>query len=431
MPLTAVRRRLSDTVRAAGKRFGFDAAFFAKNSAIATFTYVASVCSGLVTGYLVARMLPADVYGGYKFVLGITGMISVISIPGLGSAISRDIATKKPGDVALRFTLLQNALICLIGALALLGCILLLPLWHREELWPLFVVSALVFIPNQVGATFFSGIVTGTGSFGRSLKVTALSSVCVILTVLPMLLLYPSPAILLGLVVGIPSLFYLREIKRDLAVYRSESRSWGILQYGTQLSLNTIPITLSDYLDGILVSAFFGLKTLAVFSVAIIIPDQIKAWSKSLLPISFARQAAGNDDPERRRKMTVVVLLATAIFGAGILVYVLVCPWILWFLFPSYRADLSQLILLSRLAALILISVPATLFPQFLEARGRVRELRRAQWSSAVILCVMLLLLVPPYGAVGALIARGIFRLSYVFSAYLSIRALPYSPRKS
>lgn len=412
------RHRLSALVRRLGKRFGIDATYFVKSSLTVTLTYGATVLSGLVTGYLVARMFPPELYGGYKFVLSIVGIVSMISIPGLASAISRDIARRGRDKTPLRWTLSTNVLLCLAGALILLCMIGVLPLWHRTELWPLFVIAALLFIPNQVGSTFLSGIVTGTEKFGLNLRITMVSSLIVIPTVLLMLWLHPSAEILMALTIGVPSLLYLWVLRKEIKKYPSRERSNDVTAYGVQLSINTIPVTVANYVDDLLISALFGLTNLGIFSAAVLIPEQIKTWSKYLLPVTFARQAAGDDSAARRRKMLRAVGLGTAVFAAGIALYVLVAPWLLDVLFPRYHAQMATFVLYSRVSALTLLPIPGTLLPQYLEARGMVRESRISQWWGTAAQTVLLFALIPIMGPVGAIIARGAFRVVYVGYSY-------------
>ncbi len=415
----------------AGSRLGIDLTYFVKNSAIVTFTYIASVASGLVTGYLVARMFPKEIYGSYRFVLSIIGIVSMVSIPGLASAISRSIARDGKEKTPLRFTMATNIALCVVGVLILWGAIPFLHLWDRQDLWPLFFVGGLLFIPNQVGATFLSGIVTGTEKFSVNLRTTTISSLVVIPSVLLMLWLRPSPVILMGLMVGLPALLYLLEIRRALPSFPSTEKSWKVTTYGVLLSLNTIPITLATHLDGLLISAFFGLNNLAVFAVAILIPEQVKTWCKYMLPVSYARQAAGDDRADRRAKMTRAVWIGTLIFAVGIGLYVVIAPFVLPWLFPRYLGQMQDVILWSQASAIALITTPATLFPQYLEARGMVRDLRNAQWTASITLCALLVWLIPAIGPLGALIARGVYRFIYVAYAWWALRRHPPGSRET
>jgi O-antigen/teichoic acid export membrane protein len=182
-------------------------------------------------------------------------------------------------------------------------------------------------------------------------------------------------------------------------------------------------MTLSWYADGLLVSAYFGLKQLAVLSVALLMPEQIKIWSKELFPILYATQASGADSVERRKKITQLVGMGTAVAGAGILVYCLITPFIVPFLFPKYNP--GEITFLTNVAAATLISTPATLYTQYLEARGMIRELQWCNWTSSVFYVVALVVLVPMYGPLGAILSRGILRAAFAGVGYIALKVVP------
>jgi O-antigen/teichoic acid export membrane protein len=419
---------LSPFITRVGKKLGIDAHYFAKSSAIVTASHGVGVLKGLVTGYLVTRMFPQEMYGQYQFVLTVVGVIGAFGLSSLPSAVGRSIARKE--ETPLRFTMSRYAAFCALGSAVLLGIAAVMPLLGRTELWPLFVVAALLFVPQSVAVPFFGGIVMGTSRFGVSLRAAVLSSAIVTVGVLVMLFTKPSALLLLAIVTGVPSLVYLWLLTRMLREFPSKKKSWDILRYSWNLTVANIPFSLSWYVDKLLVSAFFGLNQLALLSVALLIPEQVKVWTKELIPITFAKQAGGEDSPERRAKLLKMVGLLTLAFAAGIACYIAVTPWIMPILFPRYDADMTRLVLLTNIAAATLVTAPATLFPQYLEARGMIREIRISNVVTSIAFLVALVTLVPKYGPLGAVIARGVFRLCFVSGPLLFLLGKPAMPGK-
>jgi len=252
-----------------------------------------------------------------------------------------------------------------------------------------------------------------------SLKTNFYANLAAVIGILLMLWLKPSSLLLITLVYGVPSLFYLWNIRKALKTYQSKSSALPLLKKAAALSAATLPMIISWYVDGLLISAFFGLKQLAVFSVALILPEQIKVWIKELLQVSFARQAQGKDTRERRRKMDRIVLLGIVLIAAAVVAYMLMAPWLLPFLFPQYPAQ--EMILWSRMGALALLPLPASLYVQHLEARGIAKELQKANLLSSVMFCILLIVLIPSIGPIGAIVARGAFRAMYCTSCWFLI----------
>lgn len=401
--------------------FQIDAKYFVKNSLIVTTGHGISVIRGIVTGYLVTRLMAPAIYGEYQFVQSLIGTLGVFTMTGLPTSIARSIARKD--DVPLLFTLKIHTVITAFGAIALLCMIPFLSLWGRAELWPLLLIASLLYVPSIIGPYFFGGIVIGTGQFSRSLRTSALSGLLLIVSVLLMLFLKPSAAVLLALMLGIPAIVFLLSLREMIKMFPSREHSWKLVKYGMQLSFVTIPVTLSWYLDKLMISALFGLNQLALFSVALMIPEQIKVWAKELFPVSFSRQAHGEDSRARRKKITQAVGIGTIFVAIGILCYIVISPAIIPILFPLYPAH--EVILLTNIAAITLITMPATLFPQYLEARGMIKDLTIANWLAAVMFTLSLLVLVPSYGLVGAVIARGVFRFIYAGYAAFAVWTRP------
>jgi O-antigen/teichoic acid export membrane protein len=405
------------------RRFKVDARYFAKNSAYVALSHGLNIAKGLTTGYLISRLFPAEMYGEYRFVLSVAGTLGVLGLSGMPRAISRAVA-RGDKDIPLRYTIRWYAVFCLIGAAALVGVIPFLGRWQHENLWPMFLLAALLFVPTNVSTTLFGGIVIGKGKFGMSFRAGLTSSILIIIGTLIMLLVRPSPVILLGLVTGIPTIVYLITLRKAMKEYPSDSRRFGILSYGIRLSIADVPMALSWYLDSLLISGLFGLKELALFSVATMIPEEVKGLMKEFLPLSFSKQAAGSDSYERRMHLTKVVAWLTLIVALGIGIYLLISPIVMPLLFPLYES--AAIIPVTDTAAIILLTMPAQLFAQQLEAQGKAKEVLISQWLSSGVFALSLFILVPTAGLIGALVARGLFRVTYAGYSFYAMWKAPY-----
>jgi O-antigen/teichoic acid export membrane protein len=388
-----------------GQRIGFDAHGIAKDSALMTLAHIFSMLKGVVTGYLVTRLFPQEMYGSYRFALSIVGTLSFLSIPGFASTLATHIAQKKE-KAHVSSALRIYALWCLGSSLLIASSVIFVWYKGRVELWPLLLVAAILFTPNSVGTNSFGALVRGENRFDTGFKITAISNVLQIIFVLLMLWLHQSPLLLLLCTTGISSMVY----------------AFTVLKKAAQLSLVSIPTTLSWYADGLLVSYYFGLSQLALLSVAYLIPEQVKVWTKEIFPIAYARSAAGNDSPEKRATLRKIVGIGTLFFALGIGLYWVLSPIFLPMLFPQYAT--SDLVFLSSIAATTLIVGPATLFPQYLEARGKIKELHWCTWSASLAYVLSLLLLVPTYGVLGAILSRGAFRITYAVSGFVMFERL-------
>ena len=413
--------RLTDPLVRFGKQHGIDMPYFLKNSFLVSVSHGINLLKGLVIGLLVARMFPIGQYGEYRFMLSFLGFIGFIGLTSLGAALGKSIANKE--TVPLRSTIQLYSLLTAVGALVIFCSTPLLSYWGRESLWPFFIIGGILYVPVKVGGDIFDGLIRGTGNFDLALRTNFYMNIILVTGILLMLWLRPSSLLLLTLTYGLPCLFFLWNIRSSLKKYRGTASGLPILKKAAQMSLATLPITISWYIDGLLVTAFFGLDQLAVFSVALMPPEQVKIWIKELLQVSFSRQALGKDTSERREKMNQVVVLGFIFLSLAVLLYILAAPWLLPLLFPQYPKD--DMVLWSRMGALALLPLPGSLYIQHLEARGMVKQLQKANFLSSMAFCFLLILLIPTIGPVGAVIARGAFRGLYSLSAWLLMKAHP------
>lgn len=421
--MTAIHTRLSDLLGRIGKRMGINAHYVAKNSAYVTLGHGVSVLRGIVTGYIVARLFPRTLYGEYQWILAVVGTLASIGLPELYKASARAVARGKSG--ALVGVAWRQLLFCLIVSALLLLMIPFLSYFHHEGVAPLLIAAAILSPLSQVSGTLFSGVTMGKGNFLLGLKANIVWSIFMIAATVGILIFKPSPLLMLIATLSIPTIVYFAFTLSHLPKKASNDGAGAIVRYGVELTLLNLPISLSWNLDDFLISAYFGLNQLAIFSVALLIPEQVKVWAGELLPITFQSQARGEDSPARRRKLIKMVGGLTLIFAVGIAVYIALAPLIFRLLFPNYL----DAIYLTQLAAAILITVPSGLLTQYLEAQAMTHALRWTRWISAGTFCLSLVILIPRFGLVGALVGRGLLRLMYaVCTLYFLMQDTP--PRK-
>ncbi len=420
-PLFYLRTLVAQCLRLLQRLMGIDH-LLAKNALVSSFGYGVSFLRGIITGYFVARMLPREVYGEYRFVMSIFGMISVLSLPNIANALFRAIARGEKG-VALPVGIWQF-FIALPGAAALLIVIPFLPR-DRMSLWPIFVLAACLFPLYETASTVLGGVTVGRERFDVALWANVAWSTGAIVATLLIIFLHPSPLLLFLTVIGLPSIAYFSFSVPFIEKVSNFPAAKSIVLYGLKLSLIALPMSIAWYLDDVVVSAFLGLNQLAVFSVATIIPEQVKSWCKELLPVSYARQARGTDTFARRWSLLAPFGRLTFIFSLGIFAYILLTRFFFQIFFPNYM----DAVLLSQIAAAtIIVIIPGSLITQYMEAHAMLRPLHLTQWISAGLFCISLFTLIPAFHLIGAVLSLAVLRLSNTaLSLYFFLTAKPMS----
>ncbi len=401
-----IARAYESLWRMLARLLGTNVRFLARNMTLVSLSHVIGLFRGLVTGYLVARLFPREMYGQYQFLLSVAGAVTVFGVPGIGNALGRAVARGERGMVLPVAG--RQFLIALIGSLLLLGVLFFLPP-QQAHLWPLFVVAAALFPAARVANDVFHALTVGKSRFDTALRATLTWNGAAVVATLVILAVRPSALLLYVTMIAFPLLAYAW-FSRPLLDRTDPPASVGpIVRYGAELTLISLPSTLSMYVDKLLISSMLGLNQLAIFTIALLIPDQVKGWMKALLLVSFAVQARGEDTPQRRRRLLRAVGRMMLLFLIAILVYILLAPTLFALLFPNY----PEAVLLSQLFSVTLLAIPSTLIGQYMEAQGMLPALRRSQWLSSAVFVLATVTLIPAYGLLGAVGARGILRLSY------------------
>lgn len=416
-----VRTVLEKCNQFAKRLIGADISAFSKDAFLVTTSYAVSTLRGIITSYLVARMFPRELYGTYQFMLTVLGIAGLVTLPGLSTAMTRALARGEEQET--RAAMRWQLGISLIGSTGLLLCIPFLQMMGKAELWPLFILGSALLPLSQYAGALFATVTRGKGRFDISLKANIAWSVALIALILYIVFIQRSVALLLIGVIGFPAIAYLIFGWKLMPRYTHHASPREILRFAWTLSVSNLPGGLSWYLDKIMISAMFGLNQLAVFSIAVLIPEQMKSWAKELLPVSFAVQAKGDDTIKRRRSLVMVVLRATLAFSVFIAAYVVLAPYIFYWGFPTYYN--SEAIFLTQMSGLTIILLPTTLLNQYIEAQALVRELRIIQWLSAAVFCISLITLIPMMGLLGAVLARGIVRLTTAICCVYVLWKLP------
>lgn len=404
-----LKAQIASALTLIGRRWQIDAHYFAKNSFLVLISQGVGILRGLVGGYLVARFFSQEMYGEYQFMLGAMGMIGILAIPGIATPVAR--AWSRGESFSLGTITRHQLMVASVGSFLLVAAIPFLGMYGKQDLWPLFLTAAIIFPLPPIAMVYFGSYTVGTSRFGLSLKATIVWSVISIVATAFIILFYQSALLMLVTSTVIPPLVYLwmsRNIRPPPEKDPEDTKK--IIRYAWQLSLASLPADLVWYLDKMLISYFFGLNQLAVFSVALLIPENLKTIAKQFFPVAFAKQSAKSDTRERRMHLVRIVFSGAAFLAVAIALYVVVTPWIMPFLFPGY--DARTLALLSSITAITLVTLPSALFTQYLEARGMIWEVRMSTWVAAGTFAVALVALVPIFGPLGAVLARGVFRFA-------------------
>jgi O-antigen/teichoic acid export membrane protein len=390
-----------------------DARYFLRGGFWLSVGQAATILFGLVTTALLAHYLSENDYGVYKYLLGIIAILSSFSLTGLGQSILQTAAKKYYGfyhetlKMNFRYSLFIT-LASLAGSVyywlnanttLAIGCLLI------AALQPF--ITTYQFTPSHL---------QGSGRFkestilhiGRMFFASALTVVTLFYTknIIVLFTVY-----LLGqFISNIAShfLFSPTYTKTPKAIFDQ------YVQYAKHTSVRNIISNIAQRADTVIIFTQLGAVELAVYSIATIIPEQIKGSFKNLSTLLLPKYAEHtNTDqlkksvPRRSLQLFTILIIITTL-------YILIAPHIYQLLFPKYSESifLSQILALSFPAMIALIPISA------IQSQLQEKNLYRLLTFESTIMLSLTIILTIKFGVLGTVIAKVATRYISLFYCY-------------
>lgn len=351
-----------------------------------------------------ANLLSADIYGSYRYVLSIAGILALFTLGGMNTAISRAAAMNH--DTSLASGVRAKMLVGILGLF--IGCGI--GAYYFSKGNSEFGLSFLIvgfFVPLFSSFYAYESFLQGKKLYRTNAKYFSITHVvsaavmfCVLLLTNDLrliLLAYFTPWTILRY--G----FYRLTIRKWVVAHTQDPE---MIPYGLHLTaMNLLPI-IAAQIDKILLFQFIGPIQLAVYSFALALPEQVQSLFRKLAVLAFPKyveKEMGSIRSSLKEKMWRAFLVALGIT----ILYIILCPFIFKLLFPQYLESIfySQVFSLSILASLSFIPIVA------LEAKKKTRSLYAFNVSTSVIQILLTVAGIYFFGVIGAITAKVIGRL--------------------
>jgi len=375
---------------------------------------LASVASAFATTIVFANLLSENAFGTYRYLLGIGSVFAVLSLSGMSSSTLQATAKGIPGYViqGIKIQLRYDSFAYLAGvstalyyytqsdaqlALGILIVTLLLPFHNSLQN----IFSYLEGKKDYRLASLFHTLKTAA--------VTVATLITLFLThnILVILLIYLGTQVLTNLCVFLYS--------RPTTVTNSNRLIDNkYLSYAKHTSIRNIISTISTKADTLLIFQNLGARELAIFSLANILPEQIKNQFKNLARLLVPKYVA-YDKPHIIQKnilMRSVQLLCFSLFITA--AYILFVPFLYRLFLPNY----PEAIFLSQITALAFPAMIAIIPMSALQAQHRERELHAINSIGSIITLLLSFVLILSSGLLGASIAKVLSRYCFTILSF-------------
>lgn len=409
-----MKEKINNTLNWSSNLLGTDLHYIARGGSWLSINTVTASLISLFMAIVFARLLPKDVYGVYKYILSVAGIIGTFSLTGIGAMVTRSVARGFEGSLKQGFylTLKWGVLPFL---LAMSGAIYY---YTKENITlSLGMVVIGILTPILSSTELFRSFIRGKKDFKKFFIFSATENIIASTVLVITILITKNPVWMVTAFLVSNSILHLISYLLTLKIYKPNELidDEASVKYGKHLSFIKVLGNIAVNLDNILIFHYVGAVELAIYSFAVAIPNKLKSFTKIASTLALPRFAEREKGLVKKNIFKKVWILAVST-AFLVLIYILFAPFIYKILFPEYTAS----ILFSQVFALVLI-VNASLLGAFFNAHSALKETYILNLFSSTSRIVLVFALVIPYGIWGVIAGRLIAQtLSFALILYLT-----------
>ncbi len=404
MMLPTLKNTLVRLLRWSERYLKTDMVYLASGGFWITLGQTISSLAVLLLAIAFANLVPPDIYGTYKYILSLAGILAIFTFPGMNTALMHATA-RGSGSTIHAVTRTRILYACAGSVLALIASAYYLYYENIQLSFALLILAAS--LPLFDTFTSYLSYLVGKKRFDLRAKYHAFTHV--VSTLVLIVTLFFTDSIMFILMayfipfMSIRAVLYYH-VARTIPHTSKQSDDTEVIRYGKHLTAMQILSMIAGEIDKIIIWKFLGPLHVAVYIFAIAIPEQIKGPLKGMGELAFPKFAA--QTPEHIKKnlpalWRKIALYALVLFGIS-LVYILAAPYIFQLIFPQYMESVSY----SQLYALAMVTNVASIPIAVLGAQKKTKIQYALSTTQPIIAIGLLMLLVPLYGILGAVIAQ-------------------------
>jgi O-antigen/teichoic acid export membrane protein len=406
-----LKSRIYNLLRWSEKHFKTDMVYLAKGGFWLTVSQIFSALFSFGLSIAYANLLSQQTFGTYKYLLSAYGIISLLVIPGLASAITRSVSRgfegsiKKGFEKKIKWGIIASLIGFLISVYYFLNGNLILSAGF-------FTIG--LFLPLMESFGLYSNFLEGKKLFKEQVLYGIGLNLIFAATIVPTIFLTKNLFVILAVYftanVAGRIIFYLLTVNKFKINNLTDEE---LDDYSRSLSFFQIASNASQYLDKILLFTILGAPQVAIFTFASALPDRIKYLFRFTGTISFPKFTNRPVEEIRENLPKKLFLLSLIIFFI-IIAYILAAPFIFKYIFPQYKSAvfISQIISLTSIYA---ITYPIS---SYFTAHKKVKELFAISGSSFLLGIIFMIIFIPIYGIWGAVIGAGANRLTIIVTSF-------------
>ncbi len=376
-----------------------DMIYLAKGGFWMSIGQVSTITTGIIASIAFANLLPMEVFGQYKFILSIFGILTIFSLSGMASATIQAVSRGyEQTYLVIQKTKLKWGL---IGTLI---CFIISAYYYTNDNNSL----AISFVIIGVLSPFLNAY-SSYGSFLNGKKLFKLSTILsssttIILTAITVITLFFTKNIIIIILCIFASKTILNLIAYSYTILKQKPNKKidaQAINFGKHLSLMEAFSVVTTHIDKILIWHFIGTSELAIYSMATLPVSYIKSFFTKWVTNLALPKLANSSKETIANHFPLKVIKFTAISTITSILYIIAAPLIFRLIFPLYLESVFY----TQLLALTIAITPLGLFNSILLAHKQHKKLYQASISTSIIQIISYIILLPLLSMTGMVLA--------------------------
>jgi O-antigen/teichoic acid export membrane protein len=378
--------------------------YLARSGFWSLFGQIIGSLSSFVVVLIIANMLPKESLGQYRFMLSAVSLLGLFTLPGIGITLLRSVARGNNVDMpAVARAKIKWGFLGSLAALISAGYYF----YMGNEILGYCLVAAAAALPFLESFSIYAAYYKGKHDFKTASTYDAISRIFQAAIIITAALVSKSTIVLIaaflfGQIIA-RYYFYRKTLKRIEPQSAAQVVSADdTISYGKKLSVTSITSTIQGNLDKLLIWHFLGSEALAVYYVALTIPNNLVLLFNVVPRIAMPKFSTNTWLPHERITIIRKIGLFALLLVVPAIVYYLLLPLVMPLIFSSYDASIIPALVF---AALIIISPVSAMIDQVMAAQKTVKNIFALQILELVAFTTLFVILYAPYGVTGVAIA--------------------------
>jgi len=399
--------------------FRVDARYFVSGAFWLLVAQGGVILGSLLTAVFLANTLTENSYGVYRYIIGLSAIFTAFSLTGLPQAVLQATAKGYTNIIEL------STPITLKWSLGISFAGISFAAYYFFQDNSTLALGCLMIAVLHPFTSFFSNTIalySGLSRFKTISHIHVVKSAFVSGSTLIALLFTQNITALLFvyfLTQAISAIAVHFIYKPDNAVkFQIPSEVWqNYFSYAKHTSIRGILLRVANNLDSIIVFQFLGAAQLAMFSIATLVPTQVRGTFKHLQTLLISKYSKHETIDSIRSSILTRSIQFFFLLLFITTVFIFIVPYIYLLLFPEYTSviPLVQLLALSFPAYVFLIPDGALL------SQRAERELYQSELSTSTAQIILLFFLTFYFGLLGAVASRVITQYLKAFISFYLI----------